>query len=441
VSAACTIGLGNIWKFPYMAGMYGGAVFVLFYVFFLFIFGVPLVTMEFAVGRASQRSAALSFHELAGKNSGWRHCGWFIISGNYLIMMFYTTVSGWVLAYLIYSMQGKFANVTREGAMDIFDALLASPAQSVLWMAAITALGFGVCALGLQKGVERVANAMMVALFIALLILVVRAMMLPGVGAGLEFYLKPNLEPIRTLGFWTIAYAAMSQAFFSSSIGMGCMALFGSYIGRERRLFGEAVNLTILNAMSAILVGMVIFPACYSFGISPDVGPSLIFITLPNILYSMPGGAIWGVLFFVFLFFAAFSTVLTVCENIVAFTIDKTGYSRVKSCMINLAVLIPLSLPCALGFNLLKSFQPLGPDSNIFSLEDFIASNNFMPLGGLIYLLFCVTRYGWKWENLIAEINTGKGLKLPAALKRYCMYVLPALVMIVFVFGYVGFFK
>ena len=441
LSAGCAIGLGNVWKFPFITGRYGGAIFVLIYLVFLVIFGIPIMSMEFAVGRASRRSVSRAFHELEPKGSKWHVFSWAAMAGNYLIMMFYTTVSGWILAYLVYSVQGKFVGLNTDEVAGVFRALTDSASSSVIWMIVICVVGFAICAIGLQKGVELITKVMMSALFVVLIVLTVHSVTLPGAMEGFEFYLKPSLEPIREYGLWAVIYAAMGQAFFTLSVGMGSMAIFGSYINHDRRLIGEAVNITILDTVIALLAGLIIFPACFSFGVSADSGPPLIFITLPNIFNSMAGGRVWGSLFFVFMLFAALSTVVAVFENIIAFAIDKTGCSRRKACIINAVVLIILSLPCALGFNAWRGVRPFGEGSNILDLEDFIVSYNLLPLGALVFLLFCVTRYGWKWENFITEVDKGKGRRFPAALKPYFVFVLPLMLIVFYVLGIVGFFS
>ena len=441
LSAGCAIGLGNVWKFPFITGQYGGAIFVLIYLVFLVIFGIPIMTMEFSVGRASQKSVATAFHMLEPKGSKWHVFSWAAMAGNYLLMMFYTTVSGWLLAYLVYSAQGRFTGLNADEVAGVFGGLVSNTGSVIFWMVLICLLGFGICALGLQKGVEKITKIMMSALLVVLIILAVRSVTLPGALAGLEFYLKPSLEPIREYGLWTVIYAAMGQSFFTLSLGIGSMAIFGSYINRDRRLLGEAINITILDTAVALLAGLIIIPACFAFGVSPDAGPPLIFITLPNIFNYMAGGRIWGTLFFVFMLFAALSTVVAVFENIIAFAIDKFNVTRQKACLYNLGAMIVLSLPCALGFNAWSGFQPIGEGTNILDLEDFIVSYNLLPLGALIFLLFCVTRYGWKWDNFIAEADAGEGRRFPAALKPYFIYILPVLLLIFYIFGIIDFFS
>lgn len=436
LAAGCAIGLGNIWRFPYITGQYGGALFVLIYLVFLVIFGIPIMTMEFSVGRASQRSIARSFQILEPKGTKWHLYSYIGMAGNYLLMMFYTTVSGWMLAYVFSSMKGDFVGLDSSGVADYFSAFTASPAAMVGWMTAICILGFGVCSLGLQKGVERMTKIMMSALFIIMIILVVRSVTLPGAVEGLKFYLIPNLDSIKDVGIWTVVYAAMGQSFFALSIGIGSMAIFGSYIDKEHRLQGESINVTILNTLVAILAGLIIFPACMSFGVNPGEGPGLIFVSLPQVFNSMPLGQLWGTLFFLFMAFAAFTTVIAVFENIISFSMDLKGISRRKASLINCVLLILLSLLCALGFNLLSGFQPMGEGTGVLDLLDFIVSNNILPLGSLVYLFFCVSRRGWGWKNFLAEANEGKGRAFPARTKAYFKFFVPILVAIVFLFGY-----
>lgn len=437
LSAGCAIGLGNIWRFPYITGKYGGALFVLIYLVFLAIFGIPIMTMEFAVGRASGKSIARSFHVLEPKGSKWHIFSWFGMAGNYLLMMFYTTVAGWILAYLVKMIKGDFVGVDTAGVGEIFGVLTGSAAQCVFWMVLICILGFAICAIGLQKGVEKITKVMMSAMFVVMIILVGRSLTLPGAMDGLRFYLVPNLDGIREHGLGEVVYAAMGQAFFTLSIGIGSMAIFGSYIGKERRLFGESINITVLDTAAAFMAGLIIFPASMSFGVNPGEGPSLIFVTLPQIFDEMPLGRLWGALFFVFMFFAALSTVIAVFENILSFSVDLKGFSRRKASLVNGIALILLSLPCALGFNLWSGLKPMGEGSTVLDLLDFVVSNNLLPIGALIYLLFCCTRYGWGWDKFIAEADTGRGVRFPAVFRPYFKYILPLIVIIIFIFGYI----
>lgn len=437
ISAGCAIGLGNVWRFPYIAGLYGGGLFVLIYFAFLLILGLPVMVMEFAVGRASQRSIAISFDVLEPKGSKWHIFKWFGMAGNYLLMMFYTTISGWMMAYLFFMVRGDFTGLSLEGVEGIFGGLISNPGVSVFWMIISCILGFGICSLGLQKGVERITKAMMSCLLIIMVALAIRSLTLPNAMEGLSFYLLPNLDGIKENGLWATIYAAMGQAFFTLSIGMGCMAIFGSYVSKERRLFGEGLNVTILDTFVAVMSGLIIFPACFSFGIQPDSGPGLVFITLPNIFNSMPAGQLWGIGFYIFMIFAALSTIIAVFENIISFGIDLFGWSRKKSVWINLIAIIILSLPCALGYSVFSGFNPLGGDSTILDLEDFIVSNNILPLGSLVYVAFCVSRYGWGWEKFIKEANIGEGIKFPTKMRFYLTYILPIIILIVFIMGYI----
>lgn len=434
LSAGCAIGLGNVWRFPFIVGQYGGALFVLIYLVFLVILGLPIMTAEFTVGRGSQRSIATSFQALEPKGSKWHLYSWFGMAGNYLLMMFYTTISGWILFYLFYMMKGDFEGLSPEAVGAFFGAHTGSAAKCLLGMVIVCFIGFGVCALGLRKGVEKITKIMMSCLLVVMIALAIRSVTLPGAGEGLRFYLLPSLDGIKEHGVWTVVYNAMGQAFFTLSLGIGSMAIFGSYIGKERRLTGESVNVVVLDTFVAITAGLIIFPACFAYGVNPGAGPGLVFVTLPNIFASMPLSRLWGSLFFLFMSFAALSTVVAVFENILAFAMDKFGWSRKKAVLVNLVAVIALSVPCALGFNLWSGVTPLG---GILDLEDFIVSNNLLPLGSLVYLLFCISKRGWGWENFLKECDSGKGLRFPRRIKPYLTYVLPLVVLVVFVFGYV----
>lgn len=437
ISAGCAIGLGNVWRFPYITGLYGGGAFVLMYFFFLFLFALPIMVMEFSVGRASRINVAASFYRLQPKGTKWHYFGLIGILGNYLLMMFYTTVSGWMLAYVWFSLSGKLKGLSPAEVGGVFGGLLSSPYQTVGWMTLAVLIGFSICAAGLRKGVERFTVLMMSGLFIILIVLVIRSVTLPGAGEGLAFYLLPDFGRMIEKGLWESVYAAMGQAFFTLSIGIGSMAIFGSYIDRNRSLTGESVNIMGLDTAVALMAGLIIFPACFAFGVDANSGPGLVFVTLPNVFNHMQGGAFWGVLFFLFMSFAALSTVVAVFENIVSYGIDVKGWSRKKSCFINFFVVFFGSLPCALGFNAWAGFEPLGPGTNFLDLEDFIVSNNCLPLGALVYLLFCVSKNGWGWDNFIAEADTGKGLKFPKSLRPYITYVLPVIMVLVFIMGYI----
>ena len=438
ISAGCAIGLGNVWRFPYIVGAYGGAAFVLIYLLCLLVLGLPIVVMEFSVGRASRKSAALSFDVLEPKGTKWHLAKYLAMAGNYFLMMFYTTVAGWTLVYIIKTLKGDFAGLTAEGVGNAYSAMLADPAVMGAAMLAVILLCFAICALGLQNGVERITKIMMVLLLFLLFALAVNSVLLPGGGPGLEFYLKPDFGKMVEAGFGEAFFAALGQSFFTLSIGIGALAIFGSYIGKERRLTGEAISVTLLDTTVAFMAGLIIFPACFAYGIEPTSGPSLIFITLPNVFNHMAGGRFWGTLFFIFMSFAALSTVIAVFQNIISFATDLTGCSTKKAIAWNLPIITVLSLPCMLGFNLWSGIQPLGSGSTIMDLEDFILSNNILPIGSVIYLLFCTSRYGWGFEKFLAEANEGQGIRFPRWVRFYVTYILPLIVLVIFVQGYVS---
>lgn len=435
LSAGCAIGIGNVWRFPYVAGAYGGGAFVLFYLFFLVIMGVPIMTMEFAVGRASRKSIVKSFRELERPGQKWHLHGYLGMAGNYLLMMFYTTVTGWMLYYFYQMLTGKFQGKNKDQVSEMFQDMLASPQVLGITMVIVVAVGMFICSMGLQNGVERITKVMMSLLLVIIMILAIHSCMLKGGLDGLKFYLLPDFQKMQEVGIWETVTAAMNQAFFTLSLGIGSMGIFGSYIDKKRSLLGESVNIAVLDTFVALVSGLIIFPTCFAFHISPDQGPSLIFITLPNIFNSMAGGRLWGTLFFVFMTFAAFSTILAVFENIISCGIDLFHWSRKKSCMVNLAALILLSLPCVFGYNLWSAFQPLGKGSTVLDLEDFLVSNVLLPIGSLWYLLFCVTRLGWGFDKYTKEVNTGEGLKLPQQIRVYVTYILPVLLFFLIVKG------
>ena len=441
ISAGCAVGLGNVWRFPYITGQYGGGTFVLFYIIFLIILGLPILSMEFAVGRASQKSAARSFHVLEPAGTKWHLQGYACMAGNYLLMMFYTTVGGWMAAYIFKTLTGEFKGLDSDGVAAVFNDMLARPGYMTFWMVLVVLLSFFICSLGLQKGVERITKAMMSCLFLILLILCIRSVTLPGASEGLRFYLIPDFTRFTENGVGNTIFAAMGQAFFTLSLGIGAMAIFGSYIGKDRTLTGETISICLLDTLVAFLAGLIIFPSCFAFGVDPGQGPGLVFITLPNIFNQMVGGRIFGVLFFVFMTFAAQSTIIAVFENIISFSMDLFGTSRKKTVLINGIAIILLSLPCVFGFNIWSGFQPLGAGSTIQDLEDFIVSNNLLPLGSMVYLLFCTSRYGWGWKNFLAEADTGKGIKFPAWARVYVSYILPLIVLFIFIMGYYQKFK
>ena len=435
ISAGCAIGIGNVWRFPYITGLYGGATFVLIYLFFLLVLGLPIMVMEFSVGRASRKSAALSFNVLEPEGTKWHIYRYFGMLGNYMLMMFYTTVAGWMLYYFYKMIKGEFVGLNPEGVGNVFTNMLSEPKPMIFWMIVAVLIGMAVCGMGLQNGVEKITKTMMSCLFFIMIILVVRSVTLPGASEGLKFYLVPSLDKIMEHGVKEVIFAAMGQAFFTLSLGIGAMAIFGSYIDKSHRLTGEAVNITILDTSVAFTSGLIIFPACYAFGLNPTEGPKLIFVVLPNIFNSMAGGRFWGALFFVFMSFAALSTVIAVFENIISFGMDLWGWSRKKAVIVNLFAIIILSLPCVLGYNVLSSFQPLGEGSAILDLEDFIISNCLLPLGSLVYLAFCTSRYGWGWDNFIKEADSGIGIKFPKGARFYVTWILPLIVLIIFFVG------
>lgn len=436
ISAGCAIGLGNVWRFPYITGQYGGALFVLIYLAFLVLLALPIMVMEFAVGRASQKSCVSSFKTLEPKGSRWHWIGYAGVAGNYLLMMFYTVIAGWMLLYFIKMLTGQLQGLSTEQVEAAFTHMQQSelPVMAIA-MIAVILMGFGICSLGLQNGVEKITKVMMAVLLIIMVVLAGRSFFLEGAGEGLAFYLRPDFSAIQEHGLGTVIYAAMGQAFFTLSVGMGSMAIFGSYIDRERSLTGESVSITLLDTSVALLAGLIIFPACFTYGVNPGQGPGLVFVTLPNVFNAMPGGRFWGAMFFLFLFFAALSTVVAVFENIVSFGMD-AGWSRKKSVAINLVLVTVLSLPCLLGFNVLSGIQPLGEGSTIMDLEDFIVSNNVLPLGALCYLVFCTWKSGWGWDNFIAEADAGQGMKFPKWLRPYLKYLLPVIILFIFVMGY-----
>lgn len=435
LSAGCAIGIGNVWKFPYMVGQYGGGAFVLIYLFFLVILGIPVMTMEFAMGRAGQRSPARLYQQLEPKGSKWHLHGYVAMAGNYILMMFYTSVAGWMLDYFVRTAGGRFVGADTDGVAAQFSQMLGDPLRMTLFMVIIVVVGFLVCSFSLQKGLERITKWMMVALLVIMVVLAINSVCTAGGSQGLRFYLVPDLARMKKVGIGNVVAGAMNQAFFTLSLGIGAMAIFGSYIGKERALMGESARVAALDTLVALCSGLIIFPACFAYGVQPDSGPSLIFITLPNIFNHMPLGRVWGSLFFVFMSFAAFSTVLGVFENIVSCTMDLSGWSRKKACLFNGILMLLLSMPCVLGFNVLSKFQPLGPGTGVLDLEDFVVSNLLLPLGSLIFIFFCTSRYGWGWKNFTKEANTGKGLKVQRWMRGYMCYVLPVLVAVILVLG------
>lgn len=438
LSAGCAIGIGNVWRFPYITGMYGGGMFVLLYLFFLIAMGIPIMTMEFAVGRASRRSVAKSFTKLEKPGQKWHLHGYLSMLGNYVLMMFYTTVAGWMLYYFYLMLTGRFTGKDTDQVAGVFQNMLADPLVLTVCMVIIVIGGIAVCSMGLQKGVEKITKIMMVLLLLIIIVLAVRGITLEGGLEGLKFYLIPDMQRMRDAGVLETVVAAMNQAFFTLSLGIGSMAIFGSYIDKKHTLLGESVNIAVLDTFVAIVSGLIIFPTCFAFGISPDNGPRLIFITLPNVFNHMAAGRIWGTLFFMFMTFAAFSTILAVFENIISCGMDLFHWSRKKSCLINLVSIILLSMPCVLGFNLWSGFEPLGEGTAVLDLEDFIVSNVLLPIGSFVYLLFCVTKYGWGYEKYLEEANTGEGLKMPKKIRFYVTYILPILLILLILQGWFG---
>lgn len=441
LSAGCAIGIGNVWKFPYMVGQNGGGIFVLIYLFFLLIMGVPVMTMEFSLGRASRKSPAALYQQLEKPGQKWHIHGYIAVAGNYILMMFYTVVAGWMLKYFVSSASGGFDGLDTAQVETRFNDMMADPGSMVLYTFAVIILGFIICSFGLKNGIEKITKYMMLSLLFILVALAVNSIFLPGGAEGLSFYLKPDLNRIKSVGVWNVIVSAMNQAFFTLSLGMGAMAIFGSYIDKKRSLLGESVRVAALDTFVAIASGLVIFPACSAYGVPADSGPDLIFITLPNIFNHLPFGRVWGSLFFVFLSFAALSTVLAVFEGIIACTMDLFGWSRKKASFINALLMLVLCLPCVFGFNVLSGFAPFGGETTIMDLEDFAVSNVILPLGSLCYVLFCVSRYGWGWKNFVNEANTGKGAKMAAWMRPYVTYVLPVIILVLFVGGMISFFS
>ncbi len=434
VSAGCAIGIGNVWRFPYVAGQNGGGLFVLFYLLFLLTMGVPVLTMELAVGRASRKGAVQGYQALEKPGSKWHIHGWFCVAGCYLLMMYYTTVAGWMLDYFVRFLTGSFTGLDAAAISGTFGQMLQNPAEMTVFMALVVVLGFAVVSFGLQKGLERISKLMMTALLLLILMLAVNSCLLPGAGEGLSFYLLPSLSRAKEQGLFSVITAAMNQAFFTLSLGIAAMEIFGSYMTRENTLTGEAVRICLLDTFVALMSGLIIFPASFSFGVQPDAGPSLIFVTLPNVFAGMRGGRFWGTLFFLFMTFASFTTVISVFENLIANCIDMFGFSRKKAVIANCVFLLLASMPCLLGYNVLSGVHLIG-GRDVLDTEDFLVSNLLLPLGSLVYLLFCTTRWGWGFDNYLAEANAGEGLKLSAKLKPFFQFVLPALILLIFISG------
>lgn len=435
ISAGCAIGIGNVWKFPYVAGQNGGGIFVLFYLLFLVMVGAPALTMEFAVGRASRKSVLGCYQELEPKGSKWHLHGYVALLGNYVIMMFYTTVAGWMVSYFYRFLVNDFKGLDTKGVSDKFEHMLSDPWSMGFWMALIVVVGILICSMGLQNGVEKISKPMMIGLLGLIAVLAVNSVLLKGGMEGVKFYLVPNWKKVHEVGLLNVIIAAMNQAFFTLSVGMGGMEIFGSYMDWERSLFGESLQIAGLDTFVALMSGLIIFPACFAYGINPGAGPELIFITLPNVFIQMPGGRFWGALFFLFMTFAAFSTIIGVFENIIASCMDKWEISRKKSSLINGIIILIGSVPAVLGYNVWKGVQPRGAGSTILDLEDFLVSNLILPGGAIVFLLFCMTKRGWGFDNYLAETNTGKGLKMPRILRGYLTYVMPCIILAIIILG------
>ncbi len=431
LSAGCAIGVGNVWKFPYMAGQYGGGAFVLIYLIFLFILGLPVMVMEFSLGRASQASPVKLYQKLEKPGQKWHFHGYGALVANFLLMMFYSSVTGWILYYFVSFLKGDMTGISNEASVKLFDNMLANPTVMIGYMAIVVVLGFLILSFGLQKGVERFTKYMMIALLGLMILLAVHSFTLDGAKEGLSFYLKPDLSKING----NVIVGAMNQSFFTLSLGIGSMAIFGSYIGKERSLMGESLNILILDTFVAVTAGLIIFPACFTFDVEPGAGPGLLFVAMAKVFNNMSGGRWWGSLFFLFMFFAAMSTILAVFENILACVRELTGWGRKKASLICGAAMLVLALPCALGYNLWSDFHPFTSSSTVLDLEDFLVSNCFLPLGALCYVLFCVSRFGWGFDNFIAEANAGKGMKLKRWIRPYVTYVLPVAILALFIIG------
>ena len=435
VSAGCAIGIGNVWRFPYVTGQNGGGIFVLFYLIFLVIMGLPVLTMELAVGRASRKSAVLGYKALEKKGSKWHIHGWVAIFGCCMLMMYYTTVSGWMVTYFFKFLTGSFkSGMTTEDTAQAFSNLLGDPKQMAFWMILTVVVGFLVCSRGLQNGLEKISKFMMTALLLLIVVLAVHSLTLSNAAEGVKFYLVPNTEAVAAVGLKNVITAAMNQAFFTLSLGVAAMEIFGSYMGKDHTLAGEGVRICALDTFVAIMAGLIIFPACFSYNVEVNAGPSLIFITLPNVFINMSGGRIWGSLFFLFMTFASFSTVIAVFENIMSFCMDMFGWSRNKAALINCIVILIASLPCVLGYNVWSNLHLIG-GRDVLDSEDFIVSNLLLPIGSLIYLLFCVTKWGWGFEKYCEEANTGDGIKISKKLRPYFQFILPILIVFILIQG------
>ena len=429
LSAGCAIGCGNVWKFPWMAGQYGGGGFVVLYVLCLLLLGLPVMTMEFSIGRAAQASPIRMYQKLQKPGQKWHIHGFFALFGNICLMSFYTVVSGWFMYYFYMFLSGQSAGLG-------FVKMITDPGVNMLYMIIVVILGYIILSFNMQGGLERITKYMMVALLGLMIVLAINSFTMPGAAEGLKFYLLPNFEKI-DLG---VVVGAMNQAFFSLSLGIGAMAIFGSYIGKDRTLMGESVNIIVLDTFVAVMAGLIIFPACFTYDMEVGQGPGLLFDTMATVFNNMQGGRLWGTIFFLFMVFASMSTILAVFENILACVREMTGWSRPKGaivCGIGLAI---TSTTSALGYSLLSGFQPFAPGSAWLDLWDFLVSNNLLPLGSLIFVIFCANkRYGWGWDNFVAEANAGKGLKVRNWMKPLFCYVVPVLIVLIYIIGLVNF--
>lgn len=441
LSAGCAIGIGNVWKFPYITGQNGGGIFVLIYLFCLALIGIPVMTIEFSLGRASQQSPAKLYNKLEKKGSKWHLHGYASMIGNYVFMMFYTVVAGWMIQYFVLSVKGEFSSLSVTGITERFAQMTNEPLTMLAYTAFVVIIGFVVCGAGLQGGLERVTKYMMLALLGIMVVFAINSCTLDGASKGLEFYLKPNVEAVKEIGIGNVIVAALNQSFFTLSLGMGSMAIFGSYLNKDRSLMGESINVAVLDTFVAIVSGLIIFPACFAYGVEPDSGPNLIFITLPNIFNNMPAGRLWGSFFFIFMSFAALSTVFTVFESIIACSMDVFGWARKKACAINCVIVLALSTLTVLGFNVLSFIKPFGEGTTIMDLSDFLISNLLLPLGSLCYVVFATSKRGWGWKKFLKEANSGKGLKVRNGMRIYVSYILPVIMFALFVVGIYNFFK
>lgn len=441
VSAGCAVGLGNVWKFPYICGENGGAAFIVIYLLILVLVGLPCLICEFSVGRGSGKSVMRAYHELQPEGTRWSKVRWVCFAGNYLLMMFYTMVAGWMMYYVFLSAKGTFENLDTKGVSNVFNNMLGNPGIMMFWTVIVIVLAFGICSLGLRNGVERITKVMMLLLIGLMLVLAVRSVTLSGAKEGLKFYLVPDFGKMADAGVGNVFFAALTHAFFTLSIGMGSMEIFGSYLSKERKITGEALNVMLLDTFVALMAGIIIIPSCFAYGVEPDAGPSLLFITLPNVFNHMPGGRVWGTLFFIFMTFAALSTVIAVFENIVKMTQEAKDWGRKKSVAVNLVGITVTSIPAVLGFSVLSFVSLLGEGSTIMDVEDFLVSYNILPLGSLIFVLFCVKKNGWGWGNFLKEANTGKGISLPNGLRYYITYFVPAVIVIIYLKGYYDMFS